>query len=192
MERETLETKEILSYVDKLEDEIVKLNNSNAVPKRFSDYFIFDDQPQKTLSYKRDNAKIDERISRAGFFILITENAELKPEQIKKMYKEKNVIEHNFHQLKNDIDFKRLRTHLNKTTEGKVFVGFLALIVRSYMLQLLKKNPLTEKMTYEKIRIELGKIESVIYSDGSEEFIPLTKKQKDILSVLGIKNIELK
>jgi transposase len=74
------------------------------------------------------------------------------------MYKERNIIEVNFNQLKNNLDFRRFKTHYDKTTEGKMFVGFLALIMRTYLAKMIKKNHITKKYTFTKIQLELRKI----------------------------------
>ena len=49
-----------------------------------------------------------------------------------------------------------------------------------------KSNAITKKLPFEKIKIELEKIEAAVYSDGSRETPPLTKKQRDILAVLKV------
>jgi transposase len=96
------------------------------------------------------------------------------------------VIEKSFEQFKNRLDFKRMRTHWNKTTEGKMFIGFLALILRSYMFRVMKGDPQTKHLTFDKVLSELRKIKSVTLSDLSEMLIPLTKLQKTILSTLSV------
>jgi len=65
-----------------------------------------------------------------------------------------------------------------------MFVGFLALILRSEMLRRVKQSDLTKRFTFDKILLELKKIKSVTFSDSSKALIPLTKVQKNILSVL--------
>jgi len=115
----------------------------------------------------------------------------LSPKEVIRAYRERDVIEKNFDQLKNRLDFKRLRTHTDKTTDGKVFIGFLALILRSWMLRKIKGNPDTGKMTFEKVLLELRKIKVVTMVDDTKALMPLTKTQKVILSALGIDPSEM-
>jgi transposase len=186
-DKRTLEIKEILSQVNKLEKELEKINKSKKLPKRFSNYFVIEEQNQANVKYKLDEKKIDERLSRAGFYVLLCVDSELTISNVVKTYKERNVIEVSFNQLKNDLDFRRLKTHYDKTTEGKVFVGFLALILRSSMVRMIKENDITKKYTVMKVQLELRKIRLITLSDKTKMVSKLTKVQRDILGALKIK-----
>jgi len=186
-DKKTLEIREILSHVNKLEKELEKINKSKNLPKRFSDYFVIEEQNQQTVKYKLDEKKIDERLSRAGFYVLLCDDKDLVTGEVIKTYKERNVIEANFNQLKNDLDFRRLKTHYDKTTEGKMFVGFLALILRSTMVRLIKGNVITKRYTVMKVQLELRKIRLITLTDKNKMIIKLTKTQRDILEALKIK-----
>ena len=129
---------------------------------------------------------MDKNLERAGFFILLSSKPELTSSEVLKIYRNRDIIEKNFEQLKNGLDFKRMRTHWKKTMEGKMFIGFVALILRSYMRRMIKNAPQTKHLTFEKILIELRKIKTVMLSDMNEVLIPLTKLQKTILSALGV------
>ena len=72
-----------------------------------------------------------------------------------------------------------------KNQPVKMFVGFLSLILQSYLRYLLKSDSLTKTLTFKKVLIELRKIKSVSMSDDNEILIPLTKLQKTILNSLG-------
>ena len=61
-----------------------------------------------------------------------------KPEDSLYYYRAKDSVEKLFDQIKVDIGAKRSRTHTNKTTDGKIFVIFIALAIRTYMLGKLK------------------------------------------------------
>jgi len=112
--------------------------------------------------------------------------------EILRIYREKDVIKKNFHQLKNGLDFRRFKTHWNKTTDGKMFVGFLALILRTCMLSILRNTPDTKKFTFEKILIELTKMRIIRTQSGKNTPFTLTKKQKDIIRALNIKDDSMK
>ncbi|MGI6680601.1 MAG: hypothetical protein ACOX3T_03860 [Bdellovibrionota bacterium] len=82
---------------------------------------------------------------------------------------------------------KDLKTHNLQTTEGKLFVGFLALILRSYILNLLKNDTKQKNFNIPDIIKELQKIKVVETKSSSKLMVPLTKKQKDILKIFNIK-----
>jgi transposase len=46
-----------------------------------------------------------------------------------KIYRAKDAVEKGFFRLKNDLDFHRLRIHSDTAMHGKVFIGFIALIL---------------------------------------------------------------
>jgi len=186
-EKQTLDEKELYARIEKLQSELEKMSHTKRVTKKYKDFFAVNEKSKdNTLGFELDTNKVDERLERSGFFILLGSKPGLSCGEVLKIYRDRDVIEKSFEQFKNRLDFKRMRTHWNKTTEGKMFVGFLALTLRSYMLRVMKCDPQTKHLTFEKVLIELRKIKSVTLSDLSEMLIPLTKLQKTILSTLSI------
>jgi hypothetical protein len=75
-----------------------------------------------------------------------------------------------------------VRTHNGRTTDGKVFITFIALAIRSYMLGKLKKYIAANSISLKKALSKLANI-IVVCSGGSCRFAKaLTKQQKDILA----------
>jgi len=189
--RRYLETEEICAYIEKLEEELKQKSKSKQITKKFKEYFIINEQAKQSFTYQLDNNKIDEKLGRAGFFILLTHGKKLTCDEALKIYREKDGIEKSFHQFKNPLDFKRMRTHLKKTMEGKMFVGFIALVLRCYMMHLLKSDQVTKKLTFNKVLIELKKIKSVTLTDNTNIMMPLTRLQKNILAAMKIDEVIL-
>jgi len=185
-EKQAVDEKELYAKIDKLRDALEKMNRSKRVTKKYKDYFLIDNDDKSKLEFELNTDKVDEKRERAGIFVLLSNKKELNSYDVLKIYRNRDVIEKNFDQFKNHLDFKRMRTHWAKTTSGKMFIGFLALILRSYMLRLLKQSNDTKHLTFERVLLELRKIKAVTLSDMSEVLMPLTKLQKTILSVLGV------
>ena len=185
-EKQAHDEKELYAHIEKMRMELEKMNRSKRVTKKYKEYFTIDEKVQDALIYKLDTCKVDEKLDRTGYFILLSNKPELTSAEVLKIYRNRDVIEKNFDQFKNRMDFKRMRTHWIKTMEGKMFIGFLALILRSYMRRMVKNDTQTKHLTFEKILIELRKIKLVTLSDLSEVLIPMTKLQKTILSILGV------
>ena len=185
-EKQMFDEKELYARIERLRVELEKMNHKKLASKKYSDYFLIDENSTNKLTFKLREDKVDENLERSGFFILLSSKAMLSSVEVLKIYRNRNVIEKNFDQFKNGLDFKRMRTHWNKTTEGKMFVGFIALILRSYMLGVIKSSLQTKHLTFNKILIELRKIKSVTLNNQSVMVTPLTKLQKIILSVLKI------
>ena len=185
-EKQALDEKELYAHIERLSADLEKIGKSKRVSRKHTEYFKVVQDKQEKFSFAPDNEKIDKRLSRAGFFILISNDEILSSEEVLRIYRGKDVIEKNFDQFKNGLDFKRLRTHVNRTTDGKIFVGFLALILRSFLLNKIKSNPETKHLTLEKVLIELRKIRTVTFEDLSRILMPLTKLQKTILKSINI------
>jgi len=173
-------------YIDKLQMELDKLSHSKTIPNRYNAYFKIDGKTPSSFSYEIDHQKANKKLKSMGYFILLTNNPDLTSAEMLKIYRGKDIIEKHFDQFKNDLDFGRLQTHQMKTTEGKIFIGFLALILRSSMLNLIKRNEATKQYTFEKVLIELKKIKSVVLSDMKQVLTVITKTQRIILASLGV------
>jgi transposase len=183
-EKQIFDEKELYSRIEKLQEELEKMSHTKRATKKYSDYFVIGEDSKNILTFELNADKVDQSLGRSGLFILLTNKLELKSNEVLKIYRDRDVIEKNFEQFKNRLDFKRMRTHWKKTTEGKMFVGFIALILRSYMLGVIKNDPQTKHLTLEKVLLELRKIRLVTLNDQNTILTPLTKLQKTILSVL--------
>ena len=104
------------------------------------------------------------------------------------IYRRRDTIEKSFDNLKNELDMKRLRIHTSETVRGKVFVSFLSLIVRSYLLKQLKDYMQKDGLTLRKILLELDKIKTIQYPGSEEKRLlnPLTRQQRKIYELLEI------
>jgi len=191
-EKQALDERELYAHIERLEGELKKLGRAKRATRRHTDYFVVEEGNAGGLKFRQDGKKIDDRLGRAGFFVLLTNDLGLGSGEVLGIYRRRDAIEKNFDQLKNDLDFRRLRTHANKTTDGKVFVGFLALALRSAMMKRLKESRALKGLTLEKALLELKKIKSVAYGDSSRAVMPLTKLQRDILEAMGTSEVELR
>jgi len=152
-------------------------------------YTIVRDKSGK-FSYELNHDAIDLLAENMGYFCLLTDT-QLPPEGMISIYRNRDVIEKVFCELKNHIDMKRLRTHSQDTTEGKMFCAFLGLILRKYVENSLSAWMRKNKFTFERVVRELIKVRS-ISSHGKRRLTnPLTKKQKEIFSLLGAKTEDI-
>ena len=188
--KQSFDERELYSRIEKLQADLEKIGKRKRVTKKYTDLFMVEEK-EAELSFMLDNDKIDEKLSRTGFFILMTNDLNLSSRDVLKIYRGRGIIEENFDQLKNDLDFRRLRTHINETTDGKVFVGFIALIIRSYLVNKIKGSQKTKKFTIKKIFNEFRKIKTITFEGSRRMMMPLTKLQKDILEAMGISHEKL-
>ena len=104
------------------------------------------------------------------------------------IYRRRDVVEKSFDDLKNELDMKRMRSHSSQTAEGKIFVSFLALIVRSYLLKQLKTYMRKNNLTLHSIMPELDKMKTIQYPGAHAPGLlnPPTKHQREIYELLEL------
>jgi transposase len=190
-EKQALDEKELYAHIERLKKELGKMGRSKKASRRYTEYFLVEEGKPGRFDFRQDSEKIDKLLDRLGFFILLSNDQSLDSGEVLRIYRGRDAIEKNFDQLKNGLDFRRLRTHTNKTTEGKVFVGFLSLILRSTMLKRLKENDALKYLTQEKVLLELKKIKSASYDNSNKLIMPLTKLQREILEAMGTSEKQL-
>jgi transposase len=190
-EKYQTEENNLFEHIKTLEHSLNNFNKTKPFGKQYSDFFQIQYKSDQTLSYTRDHEKTDIIRNRLGFFILVTNDLELDSLTILSMYKKKDLIEKQFHGFKNDLDFDRARTHLSKTTSGKFFIGFIALILRSFLLTMIRSNKSLKKMTVDRSIIHLQRIKAFVKSDLSIKYSPLTKTQKLVLDAIRVSSEKL-
>ena len=150
-EKQAIDEKELYAHIGKLQAELEKMSHAKRLTKRYTEYFLIEEKPKESFTFEMNDEKVDEKLERAGFFILLSSKPDLSSGEVLKVYRTRDIVEKNFDQFKNRLDFRRMRTHWNKTTEGKMFVGFLALILLSAMLCKMKSEGQIKHLTFEKI-----------------------------------------
>ena len=141
------------------------------------------------MSFRRNTAAIDKALAQCGFFAIAETDFKKSTAEILDIYRRRDVVEKSFDNLKNELDMKRLHIHSEPAAEGKTFIAFIALILRSQMLKALSELMSKEGFTLRKIFSELDKAKLVISAaslSGSRLLNPPTRLQKDILAALGL------
>ena len=118
-----------------------ELKELKEIPEKLTKYEKYYDIKIKDnkIEYKLNNDKVINSLNTTGYVLFLTFDLKLNPIEVLEIYRNKDVIEKNFDDLKNVLDFSRLKNHINNTTDGKKFVSFIALILRSYIANNLPK-----------------------------------------------------
>jgi transposase len=132
----------------------------------------------------RKNA-VSQRVNRMGLFILLFRGT-FEWDDCLALYRCKDVVEKGFSMLKNDIEALPLNVRKDSTVAGYLFVCFLSLILRMRLLRLLKESDLNRKYSIEGLLTELEKLRLMILPDGTKITTEVTKRQRDILTPLGL------
>ena len=152
--------------------------------KRYSRWFDIERDDKGSFSFQRNDSRVDQDALNCGFFCLLS-NTELDSSETLSVYRRKDSIEKTFDDLKNHIDMKRLRTHTDATTEGKLFCAFIALIAASKLNDVVK-NIDELYLSKRSVISEFEKIKSISVHSGSRMMNPVTKTQRIILESLDL------
>jgi transposase len=136
----------------------------------------------------RNEIKINEYLSKLGFFIIITNNKENLPkEEILSFYRDKDKVEKIFDTTKNELNTKRLHSHSKKTTEGRLFVKFIAIILYQQITKIMRENDLLKKYSVTELLKELSKIKMISVPEVEPFTTECSKTQTDILAKFNMK-----
>ena len=159
--------------------------------KRYRTFFDIDLAEDGTFKFERSYERIDEAAKNSGFFCLLTSTG-LSGAEVLDIYLRKDVIEKGFDELKNHIEMKRLRTHNTRTTDGKLFCAFIALIVVSQINCKLKSLMKEKSLSKNTIISEMEKVKVVFTTGGKRLMNPITKTQRLILEAFGLGEEDIK
>ena len=134
----------------KTEEEFIKklhgkthLTNTDIKYLQSMNYFVCELEDNNNIiklkTYEKRHDLIDVEMSEMGYFGFITNDPTVSPEEALEWYATRNDVEVAFNDLKNNLNFKRLGTQNQLTTNGKLFVGFISLIIKMQINKLLNQ-----------------------------------------------------
>lgn len=187
-EREQLETQidRFKLHMDKHMGEAVSLG------KTYDHYFkLAYDKQGRLISYKENVEVIEHELKLCGYFCIITSD-EMTASQALIHYKGRDISEKLFSADKSFIGSNSMRVCSNEAVSAKIFIEFIALIVRNRIYNLLKETMLRLEnkpnyMTVPAAVRELEKIEMIRRNNGQYKLDhAVSKRQKTILSSFGM------
>ena len=178
---------ELSETINRLKAELSALKRyPKSKLKRYEPYFTITKHENGCgFDYSVDIDKVDNIRKRKGYFLIFTTDMASAPDDTLYHYRAKDVIEKLFDQIKCDMDGNRIRTHNEQTTDGKVFVTFIACVIRSYLLGKLGQYLTDNSTSLKKALSQLSNITIISNSKGVRFTKALTKKQKQILKVFA-------
>lgn len=195
-EREIIELKidRFAKHLKKYEGKSVGAS-LKSYEKYFDLIYYHKGEEDETFMCARERTDVINReISLCGYFVIIT-SAEMTAVEALALYKSRDASEKLFRGDKSYLGNKSLRVYSDESIDGKIFIEFVALIVRNKIYTSLKKKMLADDtksnyMTVPAALKELEKIEMVKRLDGVYRLDhAVTKNQKEILKAFGIKDV---
>lgn len=192
-ERERLEQR-----IDKLRQFLEKqVGKDEKFGKTYQAYFrLHYDKKGIFLGAEERTDIIEQELKLCGYFCIIT-SEEMSASKALVQYKGRDISEKLFRSDKTFIGSQSERVQSAQSTSAKIFVEFIALIVRNRIYNLLKEQMLQMESKYKFMTVpaairELEKIEMVRRNGGTYKLDhAVTKTQRTILSSFGLdeKNI---
>ena len=141
--------------------------------------------------YRREiHDVINEEIRLCGYFVIIT-SEKMTAAQALDLYRSRDASEKLFRGDKSYLENKCFRVHTNESVHAKIFIEFVALIIRSRfytcLKEQMKKSGKKNYMTVPAAIRELEKIEMIRQSDrGYRMDYAVTATQKEILKAFNM------
>ena len=129
---------------------------------------------------------IDQAQKDYGFFALIS-NEINEPIKALEIYRNKDLIEKGFGNLKERLNMRRTTVSSDSALEGKLFVQFIALIYLSYIKKQMSDHCLYKKFTMQELLDELDIIECFEQPGNKIRIGEITKKQEELYHMFGVK-----
>ena len=187
-EREELETR--LERYDKL---INKLKGTKVLPgpgiQKY--YEIYTAQDGTLMAAKEKKDVIQRELKLCGYFVLVTSQKMTAAEAID-LYYSRDGSEKLFRGDKSYLGNKSMRVYTDESTDAKIFVEFIALIVRNRIYTKLKEemNRLEGKPNYMTVPAALKELDKIEMVRGLDRIYRMdhavTKTQKTILAAFGV------
>lgn len=176
-------TEEILTYKEEMESGH-RVKNHEEYYKR---YFFEKTTPKRGLQITFNDEVIQKHRHRyAGYFVLFTNDIK-DPLKALEIYRNKDVVENSFDDLKNQLDMKRLRIHSSTTMDSRLFLQFIALIYISQIRNQVRDNKKLANMTVREILEEMETLSKIIYSGRyGQVYTERTKLQVEIMEAFGV------
>lgn len=179
--------KDIEKREQELRDKKIKKYDTVIKKKRYTELFEIKPDEEGGYTYALKEDAVYEISKNYGYFLVFTIDTEATADEILYYYREKDVDEKMFYQLKDYMECNRLHTHMQQTTDGKLFTLFVALIVRSYVYNKLSSYMSINHLTLEKCFRKLENLKAIkIRGQKARLTKALTKQQNDLLSEFGI------
>ena len=155
----------------------------NRVAGNFARYFDWESK-DRVIHLKRRSNAISQAVNRFGKVILLS-STKRRWKEVLSLYRQRDAVEKEFDNLKNDLDVVPLRVSKLSTLKGLLFIFFISLVIRSLLLQKARNAELLGKNSVDDILLDLAKLRAV--KIGSVwKLTEITKKERIVLEKMGV------
>ena len=179
------EEKSLYKRLNLLREELLSNQRIKEHEALYVKYFDIKQTPKRGLKVQIKKDVVDKTKRYFGFFALIT-NEKMDTIQALRLYRNMDVIEKAFGNLKERLNMRRLVVSSEQGLEGKIFVAFVALIFLSHIKKQMQDNGLFKKYTLATLLDQLDLIECFEAPGFRMRVGEMLTKQKEIYAALGV------
>ena len=197
-ERENFEDKidKLAAFLKKHEHEKIPLGKE--LEKYFDLIYSKKGEPDEKFMFAKEKyEEINKVIDLCGYFVIIT-SEKMTAKEALELYKGRDVSEKLFRQDKSYLGDKSFRVHSTESIHAKIFIEFVALIIRNKLYRMLKdyKIETESKQNYFSVPAairELSKVEMIRQADGNYRLDhAVTATCKTLFKAFGINDAKIK
>jgi len=176
-------TRELIGY----RDELLSGNPVEDHEEFYQRYLVVRETPKRGLRVDFNEDEIQRRRRKYSGFLCILSNKVKTAEEALDIYRNKDVVENCFDDLKNHLDMKRLRVHTAPAMDGRLFLQFLALVYVSMIRAATRPDEKLRHLTVREVMEEMETLVRIKYSKRYGEVLTETTPiQRRIMDVFGI------
>lgn len=169
---------------------------SEKQEKQFAAYFTLDfkEGTRCLAACKRKPEAIDLAVNYEGFILLVGSQRQTCAEALDD-YSKRDCVEKDFRALKSELGMDPIGTRLDETTESKIFISFIAGVIRALILNETRKLRIKDRKQYTVPAIikEMEKVQAVrdYKTSKYERRYRLTAKQKAVTNAFALNESDI-
>ena len=168
-----------------LRDELLLGKRKPEHAKQYETYFDVKITPKRGIQVSVKQEAVEKAKMNYGYFALIS-NVVKEPIRALEIYRNKDLIEKNFGNLKERLNFRRTLVSSEQSLEGKIFVEFVALIYLAYIKKQMQGKDLFKKYTMTELLDEFDVIECFEQPGHELRVSEMTQKQLALYNDMGV------
>lgn len=190
------ERQELYLSIERMAQDLKSLEGKECViegsAKKYFNCHYSENNGKKIFLYAERNSRaITAAVKLCGYFCLISSD-KMTAKEAYLLYQGRDASEKLFRADKTFLGSKSMRIHSNEALDAKIFIEFLALIIRNRFFNLLKDEMLRlqSRKNYMTVPASIKELEKIEMTKRSDKFykmdFALTKTQKTILQCFGL------
>ncbi|GAU75467.1 IS1634 family transposase [Fusibacter sp. 3D3] len=172
-------------YLTRLYNDLIDGTRKDYCGRDYDKYFTVTETPKRGRKVVPKEEAMREAANNYGYFALLS-NEVNDPFEALSIYRSKDIVEKGFGNLKERLNFRRMQVSSELSLNGKLFVGFIALIYLSYVKKKMQDAGLFDKWTLQGLLDELDVIELFEAPTHGRVLGEVTEKQTELYHALGV------